>query len=252
MLRGMVKYLLLLACCFVTIAYAVAPGFYMGLMFGPATNGGEEQNVNLTTGGIFKPNVPCMGPAVVNVSLPCCKKQCTTSCQSCVAIPPTRGLVVKASPRSQQFGGRVFLGNQINSIVSFESGVTIFSNIHYKGKTSLINNPEATARVRAWDFLIKGAVPFRDIADVYAKAGLAVTYLTTSGGLNPSGQSTYETKYRPTFSVGATYDFNQNWVGDLSYTYIQVGDIVKNVNFYAIGFSYHFVNKYCGQFLCDD
>lgn len=255
MRRGMAKYLLLITCSFVTIAYAVAPGFYMGFMMGPATNGGKVQNINLTTGGVFQPNIPCAATAgttpVVVAGLPCCKKQCTASCQACVYVPPQQGDVVPANPRSQQIGARVFLGNQINSIVSFESGSTLFNNIDYKAKTNLLHNPSATAHVKAFDIVIKGAIPFRDIADVYAKAGIAITYLTLSGGLTQSGRGTYKTNFRPTFSLGATYDFNQNWVGDLSYTYIQVGNQIKSVNFIALGFSYHFVNIYCGQFLCD-
>jgi hypothetical protein len=56
--------------------------------------------------------------------------------------------VAKAEPRSQQYGARVFLGNQINAIVSFESGLTLFSNIDYKAKTNLLQNPSATAHVK--------------------------------------------------------------------------------------------------------
>jgi len=30
------------------------------------------------------------------------------------------------------------------------------------------------------------------------------------------------------------------------------GGQVGNLTMYALGISYHFVDKYCGQFLCDD
>lgn len=219
MRKGMITYLVVIAAIassFFMNAYAVAPGFYMGFMFGPATNNGKPTYINATS-------------------------------------PPVFGNVVLAEPRAQQYGARLFMGNQINSIISFEGGLTLFSNIQFKGKSNLPRNPTGEARVRVFDLVAKAAVPFRNIADVYVKAGGAVVYFTTSGSLNQSGKGTYRNKFSPTGSVGATYDFNQSWVADVSYTILPIGNSsVKTVNFFAVGFSYHFVDVYCGQFLCDD
>ena len=40
-------------------------------------------------------------------------------------------------------------------------------------------------------------------------------------------------------------------VVDVSFNRVMAGGIAKNVDFYALGLSYHFVDVYCGQFLCN-
>jgi hypothetical protein len=67
-----------------------------------------------------------------------------------------------------------------------------------------------------------------------------------------SGSNTYASKIVPTFTIGAGYDFTQNWVMDFSAMTLLVGGNIKSVTMYALGLSYHFVDRYCGQFLCDD
>ncbi len=218
MQKGIVKNLALItiASCMMGEAHAVARGFYLGMNFGPATNGGKTQNINATS-------------------------------------PPVHGLVVPANPRSQQFGVGLFLGNQINPYVGFEGGTTLFTNIGYKATRSYRNtNPSATARVRVLHLGVKGILPFKETFDVFAKGGIGIVYETTSGALNQSGKSTYKTSFRPAVSFGGSYYFDQSWVGDVSLNYLQVGSFVKNVTYLAVGFSYHFVDRYCGQFLCDD
>ena len=107
----------------------------------------------------------------------------------------------------------------------------------------------------------------------YGKAGVAATYLTTPGGLNITpysvrpaptksnpaavkitnvGSNSYKTQLNPAFALGISYDLDQSWQMDLSWTRTLVGGAVGNMNFYALGFSYHFVDVYCGQFLCSD
>jgi len=195
-------------------AYAVAEGFYMGVMTGPASNDGSTVNV-LTESG------------------------------SPVTTP--------ADPRSNQWGTRLFLGNKFNSYASFEMGGAFFSDINYDTKGVEPAN-SVNARVRTIDILGKLDYSFRNTIGVFAKGGIAITYLTLSGGLstdnaNPGKQSS-EIRYRPTVTVGASYDLNQSWVADLSWNRIMVGDVVNSVDFFGIGISYHFVDQYCGQFLC--
>jgi len=195
-------------------AFAVAEGFYMGLMMGPSSSTGGDQQVKTSSGT----------PATTTVT-----------------------------PRSNQFGTRLFLGNKFSQYAGFELGGTFFSSIAYNNK-GVDTCAGTTARVRDVDIVGKGEYTFQNTVGVFAKGGVAVTYLTTSGGLNSSatecGKNKQEIKYRPTVTVGASYDLNQNWVVDASWNRIMVGSIVNNVDFYALGISYHFVDKYCGQFLC--
>lgn len=97
--------------------------------------------------------------------------------------------------------------------------------------------------------------------DVYAKGGAAYVYIKNSGAFSQpdyttipysSGSSTTKTKFAPTYGLGVDYLLSQNWLADLSWTRLQVGNTVSSIDLYALGISYHFVDKYCGQFLCDD
>jgi opacity protein-like surface antigen len=200
---------------FCTSSYAVAPGFYVGLMEGPATNsaGTQQAQVSATT-------------------------------------------TTPATAKSNQWGSRIYMGYKINQYAGVEGGLNYFSTIRYDTKE--VNTcSSVTARVRDFDVVGKADYPLGSV-DLFGKAGVAITYLTTSGALNPGsdpnnsscGKSQYTTKYNPTFSVGASYDLSQNWVADLSWNRTSVGSAVGNVDFFALGISYHFVNIYCGQFLC--
>ena len=199
-------------------AYAVGPGFYVGMMAGSATNGSGTPIAQINGSGSTTP----------------------------------------VEAKKNQFGTRLFWGYKINPYASFENGVTLFSSINYSATDSTVGTNTCSsprARVRAMDLVGVGSYPFWNF-NVFAKGGVAITNVWLSSALNPSytstcGSSSNTLNFRPTASVGASYDISQNWVGDLSWTRIMTYGIVKNVDLYALGFSYHFTDTYCGQFLCD-
>ncbi|OGT38329.1 MAG: hypothetical protein A3F11_06530 [Gammaproteobacteria bacterium RIFCSPHIGHO2_12_FULL_37_14] len=193
--------------------YAVAPGFYVGLAAGPATNSGGTEQLQLSNQTATTPG----------------------------------------NPRSNQFGGRAFAGYDIGQYAGIEAGIDYISPIRYKTASGTVTCSSATLRVRDFDVLGKAQVPIKMI-DVYGKAGLAVIYFTKSGDIDTSLGNCYTTNtllYKPMVSIGASYDLSQNWVADASWSRIMVSNIVSSVDFYSLGISYHFVDKYCGQFLCD-
>jgi OOP family OmpA-OmpF porin len=212
-----IKTIVLLAAASGTLnAYAVSPGLYMGLMFGPATNNGKEERAQL------------------------------------LATPT---LTTPVNPKSQQFGSRIFLGYKASQYFGVEGGLTYFSTIKYVPKGDVQTCGVTNSRVQDFDFVGKGTIPLGKSFDVFAKAGAAMVYQTTSGALSPNlnqscGESTNETHVRPTFGIGASYDLSQSWVTDLSVTNVQVGGKVGSMTMFAIGLSYHIVDVYCGQFLC--
>ena len=196
-------------------AHAVAPGFYMGFSAGPATNSASDQQVGLLNN---------VGTTI-------------------------------AKPKSSQFGSSIYMGYKMNQYAGFEGGIQYFSGIKYNTADIPVCGG-LSARVRDFDVVGKGQFPISSAFDVFGKAGMAFTYVTTSGALNSSasgacGKAQYNNKIAPTVSIGASYNINQSWVGDITWTRIQVGGIVSNVDFFGLGFSYHFVDRYCGQFLCD-
>lgn len=216
MMKGKIKLISAVCCAFIaTQSYAVGAGPYLGLAFGPAMNNASNQLAQVQ-GAPF---------------------------------------TVVAKPRHQQFGSRFFLGYQAYPFVGFEMGVTFISGIHFNtGNVATCNGP--VDRVRWIDATGKVAAPFYDWFDVYAKAGVAYVYETTSGSLNPAlaqpcGKTFRKSKFAPTFSIGASYNITQAWVTDVSWNRTNTGGVSKSINFYSIGLAYHFVDRYCGQFLCD-
>jgi opacity protein-like surface antigen len=144
----------------------------------------------------------------------------------------------------------------VNQYAGTEGGLNYFSTVRYNtnGVTACTG---PSARVSDFDFVGKGNVSLGDF-EVFGKAGVAISYLTTSGsfnaGNNPNstacGRTVRTTKFNPTISIGASYDLSQNWVADISWNRTIVGKPINSIDFYALGISYHFVNIYCGQFLC--
>lgn len=200
-------------------AYAVAPGFYMGLQAGPATNGGKNELAQVET-------------------------------------PPPTTTTVK--PSSTQFGTRLFLGYKNNQYIGSEYGFNYFSTVRYNTKDSTgsasVTCSGTNVRVYDFDVTLKANVPLKNF-EVFGRAGVAATYQNTAGAfdINPNsscGQSKNQFKFVPTFSVGAGYDLSQNWVGDISWTRVAVSGKLSYMDFYGLGISYHFVDTYCGQFLC--
>ncbi len=198
-------------------AYAVGPGMYMGLMFGPATNDGSEQRAQ-------------------------------------VLNSPT---TVLATPKSNQFASRVFAGYQMNKYVAVETGITYIPSVNFTTKNDVPTCGSTSMRVRDVEVLGKGIIPFGNYFDIFGKAGVAYVYQSQGGALNPDlnsdcGKTKYTSKFAPAISFGASYNLSQSWVADVSVNRIMVGGILKNITTLAIGLSYHIVDRYCGQFLCDD
>ncbi|HVE44289.1 MAG TPA: outer membrane beta-barrel protein [Gammaproteobacteria bacterium] len=197
-------------------AHATAPGLYLGLMAGPATN-------NASTSQVYTAANPA--------------------------------LTTTATPKSSQFGSRVYVGYKFNPYAGFEGGFNYYSNIKYDTK-DVDPCTGVSQRVKNIDFVGKGEFDFRSLS-VFGKLGVAASYLTTSGAFSKGpagecGKNKYSNKFSPTFSLGVGYDLDQSWLVDLTWQRTMEGGSVGSMDFYALGLSYHFVDKYCGQFLCDD
>ncbi len=198
--------------------HAVTSGMYLGLLTGPASNTAGTQNVQL---------------------------------QGSTATVP-------ANPKTKQWGASAFLGYQMNRYAAVEGGFHYFSSINYT--TTPSNAPVCSgpvARVRDIYIAGKGILPLGDFS-LFAKGGAGVVYRMLSGSLSENGQNgqcgttTYTNKVSPIFAVGAAYDLSQSWVADVSWTRVMVGGVSGNMDLIGVGISYHFTNRYCGQFLCDD
>ena len=155
-----------------------------------------------------------------------------------------------ATPKNNQFAGRAFIGYQIGEYGGIEAGATYISSIQYKA--SLPTCGGLTIRTGDIDLLGKGTYPIWNSFYVFGKAGVAISYTAIPGSFNAACKTDYQHRVRPTFSLGASYDLTQSWVTDISWNQILMGSPLNNINYFALGIAYHFVDRYCGQFLCDD
>ncbi len=208
-------------------AYAVLPGFYIGAQLGPATNAGKEEQAQV------------MGATT---------------------LPPE---TTPVTVRTQQFGSSIFMGYKMNNWAAVEGGFTYFSNLRFKQKdTSVQTCGSLSAGTKNADIVGKFSYTLSSF-EVFTKVGAAFTYYSSTGSLNPGtatmnpttgqiecGKTQNNTKWSPTYGIGASYDLSQNVAVDLTYSVVNGGNITGNIDFLSLGLSYHFVNTYCGQFLC--
>ncbi len=194
-----------------TIAHATGEGFYFGTMLGVTNLHGQQQTTTLPT------------------------------------TPPT---TVTLRPDSSGVGIRIFMGGNFNNYAGMEGGFTYYSNGKYK--TTVVSNNIRT-RAGSFDLLGKAMFPFADTGfSIFGKAGIVYFNANTKGSIGGfSIDRTKTSTVRPELAAGVSYDLTARWVADFSYnTVLYNSTFVKNPSFIALGISYHFVDEYCGQFLC--
>lgn len=208
---------LIAMCGWVNSAFAVEDSFYLGVGVGPTNTNNPSQTV-YTQQTIPGPIIP-----------------------------------VTIKPKTTGIGERLFMGYRINPYAATEMGFTHYGNAYFNTPAGTVSPAQTpSARQNAFDFDGIVLLPFNRFA-VFAKAGLAVMRLSTSGSMQPpakNGNGGTSTNFRPLFGVGVNMDLTQRWVVGLSYTRITAGSTIKNSDFLALSFSYHVADLLCGQFLC--
>lgn len=156
------------------------------------------------------------------------------------------------TPSKGQAMIRLFTGYVIKPYIGLDTGPSYFSAINYNTKNTTIQDKVQTSFF-AWDASIMPMLPFYSFM-LYGKVGAAAIYQNFSKGFYyPEPTKSKNALYAsPYVAVGAGYNLNDNWVLDISANRLTTVRKVSSVTYYALGISYHFVDKYCGQFLCDD
>lgn len=210
-----------------TLAYAVAPGAYMGLNVGRSNL--NNKNQVLQTGG----------------------------------TPPT----INATAQNTGAAVRFFGGYHFNNYGAFEFGFDHYASTTYSGVPSTLTSNNPSIHEYGFDMQGKGIVPAGPVS-VFGAAGFAYVRSTSSGSLqtcaeapgrspsfpcsNTTGvhNTTQTNAFRPLLGIGVSYDVSQNWVAEGAYTRILGGSGIQSITMMSLGISYHFVDTYCGQFLC--
>lgn len=214
-----------------TTVLATGPGPYFGLQVGSTNLNNDSYFVN--TG------FPSSPPTACNMDHPA----------TCITTP------AKVKPNNTGIGERLYFGVQMNRYAGFEIGATNYAPSVYDPKI-----PESFApaiRTYALDISAKGMYSLYNFT-VFGKIGGAGTRQTATGALTNVNLHGVKLNQVPKSSngghviaaVGVSFDINANWVMDLSASRIFKGSNFKEATFYGLGVSYHWVDLYCGQFLC--
>lgn len=159
---------------------------------------------------------------------------------------------VASKKTTSGFGGGLFFGANINQYAGLELGINHYANVKNSGADICEGDDIQT---NAFNVLGKGMIPFGSSGlTLIGKGGIAGVRTTGPGDFHPStGKCSSEsrTDAKPTIAIGASYDMSQTWVAEVSYSRIFVNnDFLKSANMISLGISYHFVDVFCGQFLC--
>lgn len=159
-------------------------------------------------------------------------------------------IVALTVPKNTGIGERLFAGVQMNRYAGVELGISNYAPSVYSPDVPGSNN-EPTIRVYAFDILGKGMFSLYNFT-VFGKIGGAAARETASAALIGAPQKvlTGFVSAHVMAAVGLSFDITPNWVLDITASRIFKGSNFPNAEFYGLGFSYHWVDLYCGQFLC--
>lgn len=137
-------------------------------------------------------------------------------------------------------GGRLSAGYQFNQNWAAELGYTKYANAKFKNaRDNGAAIADGTLKLDAWDVVGKGILPLDNGFDVFAKLGMSYVKGKQADGLADAGFKDFN-KWRPTYGLGGSYNFNQNVVADVSWVRVQNGSEVRNLDLLSAGVSYHF------------
>lgn len=245
---------------FAASVYATGPGFYIGGQVGKTNTHNLPQTLQTGVPGALDGSTPGLAPGQTGSTT--------------------------INPSNTGVGGRLYGGYSLSQYFGVELGFTHYAPSTYTipsgtnltiGPVSGYPSSKPAINTNAFDFVGKGslAIPRLGIG-VFGKAGVAIVKVGYAGTftniynpslsgqttiLLPDGSSTVvpggfinstktTTYFKPTAAVGLSYDLSQNWVVDFTLSRIFGGGGMQNADLYSLGISYHFVDKYCGQFLC--
>jgi hypothetical protein len=184
------------------------------------------------------------------------------------------------NPSNTGIGGRLYFGYNFNPFFALEGGFTHYAQATYTVPSSPplavgnpTGNPKATPGVseNGFDFVARGIAPIGATGfGAFGKVGFAIIKRSAAGtvsdsyasppgtpagvydsrGIIVTASNAAQTNFRPTASVGFSYDFTQSWQAELTLARVFGGGNMQNADLYSLGVSYHIVDKYCGQFLC--
>lgn len=270
-----------------TQAHAVGNGMYMGIMFGPATNTGGTLNAQQAlwcqTPACTVPTyqVPTTPPPAINyptLKTPVDPKSSQFGSRIYIGnqfnryaalelgfnyftsisydshnVPTITSTKITIRNGDLQIVGIMPFGSLFS--VSAKAGIAVIYETSSGDLNSPTHNLKTCKGISQSVFLAQKNNPGSASNSCGPLVGSGITppnqYYKNNYVVYGPGQNTYNVLYRPVISLDAAYALNQSWVVDLQVMQIMTGSSPGNVRYAGLGLTYHFSDKYCGQFLCD-
>jgi hypothetical protein len=157
-----------------------------------------------------------------------------------MAGPTTTGSNQGNNSTSNTSAGLVaLLGYEANPFISYEGELLIYPQNQSSSSDSSNSGCSASNQKKLYlDLLLKGTMPITGAVGIFSKAGVATSiYLP---GLNSCKQNSNMANFYPSISLGTNFSLSEGIIADLSWNRLITGGSLKNIDLYAIGFSYHF------------
>jgi len=204
--------------------FAADPGFYMGIQLGA----GDLHN----------------SEALINTG----QKQNPLSPIGCTSSNLANCHIVATTPTNVGVAERIYMGSNINRYFGFEIGAANYTPSEYSPNVEGYSHQPHIWEYSA-DILGKVMLPLGRFG-IFGKGGIAFVYKSASSAILENDDSNSSFFFVPAYGAGISFSLSPRWEVDLSAMRIQGTDDLENIDFYALGISYHLVDEYCGQFLC--
>ena len=140
---------------------------------------------------------------------------------------------------SDNVGGGIFAGYQINTWLAVEGGYDYLGNMGVNGHHGVSCSQMKSQGLQA---ALKASYGLNSDWDLYGRAGV-MGYRAES---DIKGHNNFDTGIRPVLAVGTEYAFNRNWAGRLEYQWVsnvgnenQIG-ASSDISSVMAGISYRF------------
>jgi OOP family OmpA-OmpF porin len=145
---------------------------------------------------------------------------------------------------SNEFAGRVYLGDQFNKFLALELGYSYLGNVEFNNIFGF-SNADAELRQQAGDLTLKVMLPVTQQFNVFALGGAAYVFAkpnnvsSTASTLGVQTGSS-ESAFTATYGLGAGYDFNEHWGVDATWRRFNASGDIENIDLFTLGVAFHF------------